>query len=306
MKVIGFDHTGGPEVFEERNVAAPTPAATQLLIKVSAIGLNNRERAERAGEFGPIHGFTVTGRDVVGTVSAVGATVTGFNVGDTVAAHAEEGYAEAVLADPDATVKLPDGITVSTAAALITPGITAYRAVTTFSHVKAGQKVIVKGATGGVGALAVQIATDLGAHVVGIANSRNENFARSIGVKDFVAYDQVQPASILADRGDVVINAAMNGAGSADDIVMAKTGGEIATVAHGTESTSKQVTINHIDPTNTPSDAVALQAILKLLKDGKLTIKVDHQLPFSVDGFREAHTILEKSHDGRVVILTAD
>lgn len=303
MKVIGFDHAGGPAVFEERTVPTPNPASHELLIKTIAIGLNNRERAERAGEFGPVHGFTVTGRDVVGTVEAVGTNIANFKAGDIVATHTENGYAQYVLATPDTTIHLPTGIVASTAAALITPGITAYKAVTAFAHVQAGQTVVVKGAAGGVGALVVQIAADLGAHVIGIANSRNETYVNSIGANEFFAYDHTNSVSQLTDRADVVINAAMNGAGSADDVKMIKTGGTIATVAHNTPATDKQITVNHIHPTTQPSDATALEAIMKLLNAGKLTVKIGKQLPFTPAGFTEANEILESSHDGRVVII---
>ncbi|WP_288531829.1 NADP-dependent oxidoreductase [uncultured Secundilactobacillus sp.] len=303
MKVIGFDHVGGPDVFEERTVDTPQPAADELLVKVIAIGLNNRERAERAGEFGPISGFTVTGRDIVGTVESVGPNVKDFTPGEVVASHVENGYAEYVVAQPSATTPVPSGIMPTTAAALITPGITAYRAITTFAHVTAGQTVIVKGASGGVGALALQMAVDRGAHVIAIAHSRNEAAVTALGASEFVAYDQLTPSSVLADRADVLINAAMNGAGSDDDIVMTKPGGVIATVAHNTPPANKQVTINHIHPSSTPTDAEALAVIMDLLKDGKLAINITSQLPFSATGLKQGNEILEQSHDGRVVIL---
>ncbi|MCV3741323.1 NADP-dependent oxidoreductase [Lentilactobacillus hilgardii] len=303
MKAFGYDHHGAPDVFQTYDIPTPSPAADQLLIRTIAIGLNNRERAERAGGYGSIDSPVIPGRDVVGEVTIVGGRVSGFSKGDLVLTHTEHGYAEFVLADLDATVKVPDGITPTRAAGMITPGLTAYKAVKFFGNVKAGQTVIVKGASGGVGSISVQIAADLGANVIGIASSHNEDFVKSIGASQFVAYDQSDPATVLADQGDVVINSAMNGAGTDDDIAMAKPNGTIASVAHESPTTDKPLKFVHIHPTNDMTDREALQAIVDLMRDGKLTVNIGYTLPFSRDGFVKGHQLLEEKHDGRVIIV---
>ncbi|KRM42460.1 NADP-dependent oxidoreductase [Lentilactobacillus parafarraginis] len=305
MKAFGYNHHGGPEVFQEYDVATPTPAPNQLLIRTIAIGLNNRERAERAG--GGYGGGTsaplIPGRDVVGEVQRVGSQVTEFGEGELVLTHTEEGYAEFVLADLDATVRVPDGITPTRAAGLITPGLTAYKTVKYFADVKPGQTVIIKGAAGGVGSIAVQIATDLGATVIGIASSHNRQFVESIGASQFVAYDQDDPAVVLADTGDVVINSAMNGAGTEDDIKMVKPNGTIASVAHESPVTDKPLKFVHVHPTNAMTDREALQAVVDLMREGKLTVNIGYTLPFTRDGFVKGHQLLEEKHDGRVIIV---
>lgn len=304
MKAFGYEHHGAPEVFQAYDIPTPSPSANQLLVRSIAIGLNNRERAERAGGYGGISGPLIPGRDVVGEVMTVGKRVSGFSEGDLVLTHTEHGYAEFVLADLDATVKLPDGITPTKAAGIITPGLTAYKAVTFFGNVKAGQTVVVKGASGGVGSIAVQIATDLGANVIGIASSHNADFVKSIGASQFVAYDQSDPATVLADQADVVINSAMNGAGTEDDLAMVKPNGTIASVAHTSPISDKPVNFVHIRPTNEMTDREALQAVVDLMRDGKLTIKIGYKLPFSRDGFVKGHQLLEEKHDGRVIIVS--
>lgn len=305
MKAFGYNHHGGPEVFQEYDVATPTPAPNQLLIRTIAIGLNNRERAERAG--GGYGGGTsaplIPGRDVVGEVQSVGSQVTEFGEGELVLTHTEEGYAEFVLADLDATVRVPDGITPTRAAGLITPGLTAYKTVKYFADVKPGQTVIIKGAAGGVGSIAVQIATDLGTTVIGIASSHNRQFVESIGASQFVAYDQDDPAVVLADTGDVVINSAMNGAGTEDDIKMVKPNGTIASVAHESPVTDKPLKFVHVHPTNAMTDREALQAVVDLMREGKLTVNIGYTLPFTRDGFVKGHQLLEEKHDGRVIIV---
>jgi NADPH:quinone reductase-like Zn-dependent oxidoreductase len=302
MKAYGYEQHGAPDVFQEYEVADPTPATNQLLVRTIAIGLNNRERAERAG-MGRLGSPLIPGRDVVGEVAKVGANASAFAVGELVMTHTEQGYAEYVLADLDATVQVPDGITPTRAAGLITPGLTAYKAVKYFAGVKSGETVIIKGASGGVGSLAVQIATDLGANVIGIASSHNEDFVKSIGATRFVAYDQSDPATVLADQGDVVINSAMNGAGTDDDVQMVKPDGTIASVAHNSPMTTKPIKFVHIHPTNAMTDREALQAVVNLMRDGKLTVNIGYTLPFSRDGFVKGHQLLEEKHDGRVIIV---
>lgn len=303
MKAFGYEHHGAPDVFQTYDIPTPSPAADQLLVKTIAIGLNNRERAERAGGYGGIGTPTIPGRDVVGEVVMVGGEVTGFSEGDLVLTHTEHGYAEYALADLNATVKLPNGITPTKAAGIITPGLTAYKAVKFFANLQSGQTVIVKGASGGVGSISVQIAADLGATVIGIAASYNADYVKSLGAAEFVAYDQNDPATLLANRADVVINSAMNGAGTADDIAMVKPGGTIASVAHESPVTDKPLNFVHIHPTNEMTDREALQAVVDLMQDGKLTINIGYTLPFSRDGFVKGHQLLEEKHNGRVIIV---
>lgn len=303
MKAYGYEKHGTPDVFQEYDVPKPEPASNQVLIKTIAIGLNNRERAERSGGFGTLSIPNIPGRDVVGEVVEVGDRVDQFVVGELVMTHTEHGYAEFVLGDLDATVGVPDGITPTRAAGLITPGLTAYKAVKYFGNIQSGQTVIVKGASGGVGSLAVQIATNLGATVIGIASSHNEDYVKSIGATKFVAYDQTDPAIELADTGDVVLNSAMNGAGTDDDVKMVKPNGTIVSVAHNSPTTDKPLNFVHVYPTDAMTDREALQAVIDLMRDGKLDINIGYKLPFDREGFVKGHQLLEEKHDGRVVIV---
>lgn len=302
MKAYGYVKHGSPDVFQEYEIEKPTPAPDQVLVQTIAVGLNNRERSERANG-GSLGSPLIPGRDVVGEVTEIGSRISDFGVGELVMTHTERGYAEYVLADVDATVHVPGGITPNRAAGIITPGLTAYKAVKYFANVQPDQTVIVKGASGGVGSLSVQIATDLGANVIGIASSHNEDFVKSIGATQFVAYDQSDPATVLADQGDVVINSAMNGAGTDDDVKMVKPNGTIASVAHNSPMTNKPIKFVHIHPTNAMTDREALKAVVDLMWDGKLTVNIGYTLPFNRDGFVKGHQLLEEKHDGRVIIV---
>lgn len=175
MKAFGYTHFGGPEVFEILGQPQPTLQTDHdILLKTLAVGLNNFERSQRAGDFGRGRLPIVPGRDVVGEVVEVGSAVTAFQLGDVAIGHGGPAYAQYVVIDSERAVKKPDNASLAEAVALVTPGITAYNAVTTFTHVKTGDTVFVNGATGGVGSLVVQVAKQLGADVIGTGSSRNQ------------------------------------------------------------------------------------------------------------------------------------
>ncbi|WP_416353579.1 NADP-dependent oxidoreductase [Agrilactobacillus fermenti] len=308
MLAFGYRRYGGPEVFEVIDIPEPQPKKNELLLDVLAVGLNNRERAERAGTGygGHTSGLIISGRDAVGRIIGVGTNLTtDFRKGMLVATHTEHAYAAQVLAEPDNSALIPENVTPTTAAGLITPGITAYKAIHLFAQIHAGDTVIVKGASGGVGLIAVQLLKNLQAHVIGIASSKKEGLVKAAGVDEFVAYDQVDVSQTLAERGDVVFNLAMNGVGGADDVAMVKAGGTIASVAHDTPASHKTITFNHIHPTNTISDHEALAFLLDQVAQGHLTVDIGQELPFTLEGIIAGHNYLENPHDGRAILKRA-
>ncbi|WP_057894170.1 NADP-dependent oxidoreductase [Lacticaseibacillus brantae] len=299
MEAFGFTHGGGPEVFEQFSLPTPEPISNQIQIEVKAVGLNNRERMER--KLASSGRQIVTGRDVTGVVSKLGDGVTNYTVGQRVIAHTEHGDAQYVVADLDAVTPLPDSISFEVGAAMITPGITAYKALNFFTQMQPSQTIIIKGASGGVGEIAVQLAVASGATVIGIGASQNEARVKALGVSEYVAYDQQKIAQVLANRGDLVVNVAMNGAGDDDDLAMVKPGGVIVTVSHGAVSSSK-ATFVHIRPTDGMSDGAALEALIDLMAAGNLSLPVGQTFPLSLDGIIAAYSALEEPHDGRLVL----
>ena len=267
MKAFGYEKNGGPEVFQEYEVPTPEIKSNQILIKTEAFNLNNFEALQRAGQFKPVDHRIIPGRDVAGFVEKVGEDVTGFDIGDRVVAHGHHSYAEYSIGEDSNTVLIPSGVPYLAAAGIVTPGLAAYKGVHLFGKVQAGQTVVVKGASGGVGSLAAQIAMDVGAKVIGIGSSENEEYVKSLGVDQYVAYDQEDPAEVLADTADVVIDAALNGNGAESDVKIVKDDGIVASVADNDAPTDKTVHFNHIHPTQEISDDDALNAMLPFLRD---------------------------------------
>ncbi|WP_390405271.1 quinone oxidoreductase family protein [Lacticaseibacillus jixiensis] len=298
MQAIGLNHPNGP--FITMTVPDPTPRPGQLVIAPSAVGLNNRDRLERFEA--PEGRFTIPGHDVAGVVVDPGTTH--YTVGQAVIAHTTHAYAEYVLATEDTTVTLPPSLTPAKAAALVTPGITAWRVVHRFATIDPGDTVIVKGANGGIGSLVVQLATDLGASVIGIASARHQEAVIAEGALRAVPYDNADLVSVLANAGDVVINVAMDGVGFAEDAAMTRPGGQLLTVAHVEgRAGDKAIQVIHIQPVQTPTDAVALDHLVPELAVGHLRLQLAPTLPFTAAGAQAGHELLAKPHDGRIVLV---
>ena len=189
MKAIRVAEFGGAEKLSLEEIALPVPAAGQVRIKVAAAGLNFIDVYHRTGLYAQPLPFT-PGLEVAGDITAVGAGVTQFKVGDRVGtAAAIGGYAEEALAPVGKLVRIPDGVSAETVAALLLQGTTAhYLAVDTFP-LKAGDTALIHAAAGGVGLLLVQIAKMRGARVLATAGGAEKlALARAAGADEAVDY----------------------------------------------------------------------------------------------------------------------
>ena len=196
MQAIVHDTYGPAERMQLRQIDKPNIGAHQVLIRVRAAGVNPADWAITSGlpyVARPIYGLRkpknpVRGTDVAGTVEAVGSAVTKFKQGDEVFGWADGSYAEFAAAAEDALALKPTRLTFEQAAAVPMAGMVALQAVRDHGQVRAGQKVLINGASGGIGTFAVQIAKALGAHVTGVASTRNLELLRTIGADEVIDY----------------------------------------------------------------------------------------------------------------------
>jgi NADPH2:quinone reductase len=189
MLAIRIHETGGPEKLRADDIPVPTPAAGEVCIRVEAAGLNFIDTYQRSGLYAVPLPFTL-GAEIAGVVSAVGAGLTELAVGDRVAtAKAGGGYAAEALAQAAHVVRIPNGVTTQTAAALMLQGMTAhYLAVDTFP-LKPGHTALIHAAAGGVGLLLVQLAKRAGARVIATVGSDEKvALARGAGADEVVVY----------------------------------------------------------------------------------------------------------------------
>lgn len=174
MKAIRVHEFGGPEVMKLEDIADPKPATGQVVMRMHAVGVNPVEAYIRTGTyaFKPTLPYT-PGNDAAGVVEAVGSGVKGIKPGDRVYVTAGVGgtYAEKVLAEEGKAHRLPDRVSFEQGAAMGIPYGTAYRGLFQRGAAKAGEIVLVHGASGGVGTAAVQLARACGTLVIGTAGS---------------------------------------------------------------------------------------------------------------------------------------
>ena len=179
MKAIVQDRYGSADVLKFRDVEDPVVGDGEVLIRVHAAGcgpdvwhlMTGMPYMARLAIGFRRPKLGVRGWDVAGTVEAVGASVTGFRPGDEVMGTAEGSFAELAITQPDKLVPKPTGLSFEQAAAVPVSGTTALRAVRDEGNVQPGQKVLIVGAAGGVGTLAVQIAKAYGAEVTGVCST---------------------------------------------------------------------------------------------------------------------------------------
>ncbi|MEO8585552.1 MAG: NAD(P)-dependent alcohol dehydrogenase [Acidobacteriota bacterium] len=198
MKAIVYCDYGSPDVLRLEQVEKPVPEDKQILAKVRAASVNPLDwhftegtpylaRAMGMGLRKPKS--TRLGVDFAGTVEAVGRNVTAFKPGDDVFGRGAGAFAEYVCVGEDqAVVPKPAGVTFEQAASVPVAALTALQGLRDMGKVRAGQKVLINGASGGVGTFAVQIAKSFGADVTGVCSTRNVEMVRSIGADRVIDY----------------------------------------------------------------------------------------------------------------------
>jgi NADPH:quinone reductase-like Zn-dependent oxidoreductase len=220
MKAIVYTRYGPPEVLQYREVPKPTPTDDQVLIKVHASSVNAAEsliikgtpflaRLMTGGVLKPKH--TIPGADVAGRVEAVGRNVTRLKVGDEVfgdmSADGWGAYAEYACARADMLIPKPATITFESAAAVPLAGVTALQGLRDVGKLQAGQKVLINGATGGVGTFAVQIAKALGAEVTAVGRTGKLEVLRALGADHLIDYKQ-QDITRIGQQYDLILDIA--------------------------------------------------------------------------------------------------
>ncbi|MFE9774734.1 NADP-dependent oxidoreductase [Streptomyces sp. NPDC005931] len=210
MRAISQDVLGGPEVLKEVTVPRPSPRPNEVLVRVRAAGVNPTDWKHR--EMGGFLGEPpfVLGWDVSGVVEETGIGVAHFRPGDEVFGmlpypFGHGSHAEYVIAPVRALAPKPAGIDHVRAGALPLVSLTAWQALVEHADLRAGQRVLVHAAAGGVGHVAVQIAKARDAHVIGTASAGKHDFLRGIGVDEPVDYRETDFAEAVKDV-DVVLD----------------------------------------------------------------------------------------------------
>lgn len=208
MKAICIHRFGGPDLLSYQGLPRPVPAADEVLIRVHGAGVNPVDWKTRTGSVpwkGSIDPFPlILGWDVAGMVEAVGRDVTGFAAGDAVYGmirfpEPAGTYAEYATAPSDHVLPKPGCVDFLEAAALPLVSLTAWQALFEAGELEAGQTVLIHGAAGGVGHVAVQLAKSRGARVIGTARGRDSDFLYGLGIDAHVDFETTRFEDVVRD-----------------------------------------------------------------------------------------------------------
>jgi NADPH:quinone reductase-like Zn-dependent oxidoreductase len=215
MKAVVYCEYGPPEVLQLENVAKPVPNDDQILVKIHSASVNPLDwhfvrgtpYIARALAFGLRKPkSTGLGADYAGTVEAIGKNVTQFKPGDEVFGGKSGTFAQYLCARADRSVVLkPRSVSFEQAAAVPVAAITALQGLRDKGNVQPGQKVLINGASGGVGTFAVQIAKSLGANVTGVCSGRNAEMVRSLGADQVIDYTK-EDFTNRPERYDLILD----------------------------------------------------------------------------------------------------
>ncbi|HXS43905.1 MAG TPA: NADP-dependent oxidoreductase [Solirubrobacteraceae bacterium] len=311
MRAIVQDRLGGPEVLELREVERPEPLPTEVLVRVHAAGVNPVDWKTRSGRgMARVLGdppFTV-GWDVAGVVEALGFGVTRFAEGDAVFGmprfpRAASAYAEYVTAPSRQLARAPDGLGFREAGAMPLAGLTAWQALVETAGVGEGDRVLVQGAAGGVGHLAVQIAKARGAHVLGTARTDKHAFLRGLGVDEPIDYAE-QDVAAAAGEVDVVLDLLGSRETGLASVACLRRGGLLISVPSGADrevlrtaaERGRRATGILVEP-----DGAALESLAELVAEGRLRVELAEALPLAAAA--RAHEIGERGRTRGKLVL---
>ena len=309
MKAVRIHTYGGPEVLVYEDVARPRAAAGEVLLRVYAAGVNPADWKTRSGPARPGAVLPmILGWDVSGTVEALAPDVTEFHEGDAVYGmirfpQSGATYAEYVAAPVAHLAHKPATIDHIHAAAVPLAGLTAWQALFEKAHLTAGQTVLILGAAGGVGHLAVQLAKSQGAYVFGTASTRNIEFLHRIGVDQAIDYTTT-PLETAVHNVDVVFDT-VGGETREHSLRVIKPGGMLVSILLGRSSLEQAVAGVNVQGMLVQPNAVQLAQIAQLIDAGKVHITVDTVLPLA--NARKAHELSETHRTrGKIVLRVAE
>ncbi|QNS08009.1 NADP-dependent oxidoreductase [Streptomyces xanthii] len=297
MRAAVVSRFGGPEAIEIVETAVPAPGPGQVRIQVAAAALNPVDAATRAGVFGARGDLTGLGWDVAGTVGAVGEGAP-FAVGDPVFAlftghHKELGtHAEQVVLDAGAVARAPKSVDATHAATLPLNTLTAAQSLDRLG-LRPGQRLLITGAGGGVGAHAVELAAHRGLEVTALGPDHAEDFLRSRGAAHFLPRGTEPGAGAF----DGVLDAAGLGA---DALKAVRDGGAYMGLWPGQEPAAERGVV--VQALSVEADGPLLAELARLTDEGVLLPRVARTYP--LDEVAEAHTRLaEGGLPGRLVLV---
>ncbi|WP_406826559.1 NADP-dependent oxidoreductase [Pedobacter sp. KACC 23697] len=306
MKAVRIHEFGGPEVLSIDDIPVPKPASDEVLIKVHATSVNPVDWKIREGhrkDKFPAKLPLTLGWDVSGTVEEVGEKVSAFKKGDEVYGRPDPtkngAYAEYIVVKASIISIKPTSIGHTEAAAVPLAGLTAWQGLFDHGLLKAGQKVLIHAAAGGVGTYAVQFAKWKGAYVIGTASSSNADFLKRLGADEVIDYKMEDFESVL--KGVDLVLDTVGKETQLKSLNILKEGGRVVTTLmpeFASEAKAKKV---HLIGFMAQSIPAQLTEIASLIDSGKVKPVIEKVLPFT--SAKQAQIESEQGHTRGKIVL---
>lgn len=298
MKAVRIHAYGEHEVLKYEDVPVPVPGPDDVLIRVHAAGVNPLDWKIRKGYLRavlPVELPLILGWDVAGEIVAVGERAQGFKVGDAVFSRTpterQGTYAEYVATGSSDVAKKPATLDWLEAAAVPLVALTAWQALFDVAHLEAGQRVLIPGASGGVGMFGVQFARERGAKVYATCSTRNVDFVRELGAHEVIDYTQ-RDIGELSDL-DVVFDT-VGGETQARSFKTLRRGGTLVSAAQPPDAAAAERAGVTAQLIRVQPNGAQLSEIAALIDAGKVKVTLDSVFPLAETA--KAH---ERSESGR-------
>lgn len=291
MQRFGFTRYGDPHVFTTIDAPVPVPKPDQVQLQVLGFGLNPYDASWRNGDqaaYRQAKWPVVPGTDVVGRITALGENVHDFAVGDVVINYRPQGgYSEYVTASVTKIVKKPMALSFLDAAALPQVGISAYTIFHQLLDVSPGTTVAIIGASGGLGAVLVQLAKYEKLPVIAVASQPNQGYLTQLGADVALTYEAAATPQ-WAEQAEIVINAVNAGHDRGLSLHLIRSHGTLITTAFVDVDTATKPGVTHLQlgDRKPPATSDALNYLVTMAQTFGLTVRVAEQLAFHL-GWRD-------------------
>jgi NADPH:quinone reductase-like Zn-dependent oxidoreductase len=305
MKAVTINQYGDQSVLNYTEVERPEPKSDEVLVHTRAAAVNPVDWKIRDG-LGEIFGLqlpTVLGCEIAGTIEKVGSDVQDFKQGAAVYGYISlqrnGGYAEYTIAKTDEIVPKPESLDFENAAAVAVGALTSWQAIFDTANLQGGQRILITGASGGVGSMAVQLAKAKGAFVIATASGKNEDFVRSLGADDSIDYTRRKFEEVVKEV-DVVFDTVGGDTLERSFQTLKRGGFLVTTVAPPSKENVEKFGVRAAMVGVLPS-AQQLGEINRMIAAGKVKTHVAMVLPLAE--VRKAHQFSESGRTRGKIIL---
>jgi len=307
MKAIRVSEFGKPDVLKMQEIERPKPKADEVLIKVAFAAVLPIDTKIRQGKVMKKKFPYTPGIAVSGTIVEVGTAVSGFEVGDPVFGRTKGGAYQEFARIPQSQLNhKPKLLTFAKAAAIIAGAETAWKALFTQGNLQSDERVLIQGAAGGVGHIAVQLAKWKGAEVIGTASSKNQDFLRELGIDQAIDYQTESFETAMTEKADMVVDL-IGGKVQERSLHVLKQGGRLVSLVENAASEeAKAMGIDLIYSQESPT-LEDLDKLAELMAAGIVKTVIESVYDFTEEQVQAATMKCETGHgQGRILLRIAE